>query len=120
MYPDIDQFIMTIYFIKDGGPYTLAFTKDDIEDTKQMLKKRFEEIRDSKVPQLKKSWKCTKICHFGKNDHASGIINPETGSPFTICEFVAKKIRSKGIDVSVTEDISPGHQFDYYQAPGGQ
>lgn len=120
MYPDIDQFIMTIYFIKDGGPYTLAFTRDDIEETKEMLRKRFESIRDSKVPQLKKSWKCTKICHFGKNDHPSGIINPETGSPFTICEFVAKKIRSKGIDVSITEDISPGHKFDYYQAPGGQ
>jgi CRISPR/Cas system-associated exonuclease Cas4 (RecB family) len=120
MYPDIDQFIMTIYFIKDGGPYTLAFTRDDIEETKEMLRKRFESIRDSKVPQLKKSWKCTKICHFGKTDHPSGIINPETGSPFTICEFVAKKIRSKGIDVSITEDISPGHKFDYYQAPGGQ
>ena len=118
MYPEIDQFIMTIYFIKDGGPYTLAFTKDDIEDTKQMIKNRFEEIRDSNVPQLKKSWKCTKICHFGKNEHPSGIINPDTGAPFTICEFVAKKIRTKGMNVSLAEDISPGHQFDYYEAPG--
>ena len=109
---------MTIYFIKDGGPYTLAFTKDDIEDTKQMIKNRFEEIRDSNVPQLKKSWKCTKICHFGKNEHPSGIINPDTGAPFTICEFVAKKIRRKGMNVSLAEDISPGHQFDYYEAPG--
>ena len=94
MYPDIDQFIMTIYFIKDGGPYTLAFTRDDIEETKEMLRKRFESIRDSKVPQLKKSWKCTKICHFGKNDHPSGIINPETGIKSKIKNVNSKLIKN--------------------------
>ena len=119
MYPDVDQFIMTIYFIKDGGPYTLAFTKDDMKDTLDMIRKRFEEIRDCHTPQLKKSWKCTKICHFGKTAHSSGIINPETGDPITICEYVAQKIRSKGLDISLAEDMSPGHKFDYYQAPGG-
>ena len=119
MYPDIDQFIMTIYFIKDGGPYTLAFTKDDMQDTLDMIRKRFEEIRDCHTPRLKKSWKCTKICHFGKNAHSSGIIDPETGEPFTICEYVAQKIRKEGLDLSLAEDMSPGHKFDYYQAPGG-
>ena len=119
MYPNVDQFIMTIYFIKDGGPYTLAFTKDDMKDTLDMIRKRFEEIRDCHTPQLKKSWKCTKICHFGKNAHPSGIIDPETGDPFTICQYVAQKIRSKGLDVSLAEDMAPGHKFDYYQAPGG-
>ena len=36
----------------------------------------------------------------------------------TMCEFVARKIRSKGMNVSLAEDISEGHQFDYYEAPG--
>jgi len=118
MYPDVDQFIMTIYFIKDGGPYTLAFTKDDLSDTMEMLKKRFEEIKASNRPRLIKSWKCTKFCHFGKTTHESGDIDPATGSPYTICEYVANKIRKKGINASIIEDISENHTFDHYHAPG--
>ena len=118
MYPDIEQFLMTIYFIKDGGPYTLAFTKDDIADTKKMLKKRFEEIKNSQRPRLIRSWKCSKICHFGKTLHPSGKENQKTGEPMTICDYVAEKIRSKGINTSLIEDIKEGHKFDYYQSPG--
>tara|TARA_R100000664_G_scaffold34249_1_gene55769 strand:+ start:10566 stop:11543 length:978 start_codon:yes stop_codon:yes gene_type:complete len=118
IYPDIEQFIMTIFFIKDGGPYTLSFTKDDMEDTKKMIKKRFQEIKRTKVPSLKKSWKCTRICHFGKNEHPSGEINPKTGNPHTICSYVANKIRKKGMNASLVEDINPNHHFDYYEAPG--
>ena len=118
MYPEIDQFLMTIYFIKDGGPYTLAFTKDDISDTMGMLKKRFEEIKRINRPRLVKSWKCTKFCHFGKNSHPSGEIDPRTGEPYTICEYVARKIRKRGIEASMIEDKKEGHEFDYYHAPG--
>ena len=118
MYPDIDQFIMTIYFIKDGGPYTLAFTKDDLSDTMEMLKSRFEEIKRTNRPRLVKSWKCTKFCHFGKTSHCSGEIDPRTGNPYTICEFVAKKVRNKGIEISMKEDVAANHDFDYYHAPG--
>ena len=82
-----------------------------------MIRKRFEEIKNVNVPLLKKSWKCNRICHFGKTAHPSGIINPDTGEPMTMCEFVARKIRSKGMNVSLAEDISEGHQFDYYEAP---
>ena len=118
MYPDIDQFIMTIYFIKDGGPYTLAFTKDDISDTMKMIKDRFQEIKNSTIPRLIKSWKCTKICHFGKSAHPSGEIDPRTKEPYTICEYVAKKIRHEGMNTSLVEDINPSHHFDHYEAPG--
>ena len=118
VYPEVDQFIMTIYFIKDGGPYTLAYTKDDLIATEEMLKKRFEEIRKTEKPRLIKSWKCTKICHFGKTEHSSGEIDPNTGEPFTICEYVSKKIRTRGINASLQEDIKKGHKFDFYQSPG--
>tara|TARA_R110000765_G_scaffold142217_1_gene243355 strand:+ start:3674 stop:4633 length:960 start_codon:yes stop_codon:yes gene_type:complete len=118
MYPEIDQFIMTIYYIKDGGPYTLAFTRDDLSDTMQMLKSRFEEIKRTNRPRLIKSWKCTKFCHFGKTEHESGDIDPKTGQPYTICEYVANNIKLYGIDASMKSDIKAGHSFDYYEAPG--
>jgi CRISPR/Cas system-associated exonuclease Cas4 (RecB family) len=118
MYPEIDQFIMTIYYIKDGGPYTLAFTRDDLSDTMQMLKNRFEEIKRTNRPRLIKSWKCTKFCHFGKTEHESGDIDPKTGQPYTICEYVANNIKLYGIDASMKSDIKAGHSFDYYEAPG--
>tara|TARA_R110000824_G_scaffold177357_4_gene356700 strand:+ start:90 stop:1067 length:978 start_codon:yes stop_codon:yes gene_type:complete len=118
IYPDAEQFLMTIFFIRDGGPFTLCFTKEDMEDTKKMIKKRFEEIKRVAIPRLKKTWKCTRICHFGKNAHESGEVDPNTGEPYTICEYVARTIKKRGMNTSLIEDISPGHHFDYYEAPG--
>ena len=115
LYPDMDQIIMTIYFINDGGPFTMAYSKEDLVETEQMLKKRFEEIRDNVRPSLITNpyhkWKCSKICHYGKTQH------PKDPSK-TICEYINCQTRKIGIDGVVKAETVPGHHVGFYQAPG--
>ena len=69
LYPD-KQVTVTINYINDGGPFTIHFNKSTISKCLDMLKKHFEEVKKNKMPQLLdngKNWKCTKLCHFGKN-----------------------------------------------------
>ena len=127
MYPDIEQLIPTIIYINDhgtknkpvpGGAFSMAYHKDEIEETKLMIKKQFERIKNNNRPQLVKTWKCNSFCHFGKTAHPSGKIDPRTGEPYTICEYVARRIREVGIDKTTQEETHPGHSVFTYHQPG--
>lgn len=116
MYPKIESFIPTIFFINDGGVFTLPFNKGDLEDTKEMIRERFNQIKNTVRPQLKKSWKCKTFCYYGKHDMGRNKVK-ESGNQ-TICECIAQKVRERGIDY-VTENYKEGsHQIDSYQSPG--
>lgn len=134
LYPDIEQIIITINFIRSGGPFTVIFTKDDLIKTEEMLKERFDVIRKTQKPKLVKDadkWKCTKFCHFGKNTFKTantGILpivefrNGQTcrkGTEMTMCEQIKFEIERKGLDKVTKEYTKKGHQIGYYQAPGG-
>ena len=53
MYPDIKTFLITIHFMNDGGPFTLHFQDSDIPETLEMIKAKFEVIKNTKIPQQK-------------------------------------------------------------------
>jgi hypothetical protein len=118
LFPEVKQFIPTIYYIADGGPFTMSYGPEDIVKTKEMLRKKFEHIKRTTRPHLNKSWRCSRICHFGKQPHPSGDIDPRTGEPYTICAYIDNKLRKKGMDTVLLEDKAEGHHFDYYQNPG--
>jgi hypothetical protein len=65
MFPDVQVFLVTIYYLVDGGPYTVAFTRDDLDATRHMIWKRKEEIIKNTDPSQNKGWWCNKFCHFG-------------------------------------------------------
>lgn len=95
LYPQIDNLMVTIFFVSDGGPYTIPFKKSDMRKTEDMLRRRFEEIRRTTKPKLlystpKERWKCTKLCNFYST-------NME-GSNKSICRHVADEIIEMGID----------------------
>lgn len=121
-FPDIKQFVPTIYFINTGGPYTMPFGPEDIETTKRNIKCRFEKIKKNKRPSLIKygshGWKCEKLCHFGKTEHPSGAIDRRTGECHTICSYLAEKIREQGMDTVLKEDKIESFEFDTYKNPG--
>ncbi len=121
MYPEAKQIVPTIYFINDGGPFTMAYDDSSLEATERMLQKRFEEIKQTTRPQLLtgyERWKCTSFCHFGKTAHPSGAVNPKTGEPYTICQYIADKTKKCGISAVMAEDTQAGHTVDYYKDPG--
>lgn len=128
LYPDMDNIIVTIYFINDGGPFSVCFDKNDIPATEEMLQKKFEIIKKTKKPKLNRSWICNKLCHFGKttfsNTHVLPIIEYRDGQicqpdqVMTKCEQVKHDIEVKGIETVVDEYTVPGYSVGKYKAPG--
>lgn len=128
LYPEIDHCIVTIYFINDGGPFSMTFDKKDIYATEQLLRDKFEKIKKTIKPRLNKTWKCTKLCHYGKTTFEDTNILPileyregqvcNINSPMTKCEQVAHDISMKGYENVVDEYTVPGYNVGHYKAPG--
>lgn len=128
LYPNIDHIIFSIYFINDGGPFSICFDKSDLSATEEMLRQKFETIKRTKKPKLNKTWMCNKLCHFGKttfeNSHVLPIIEYRDnqicskGSFMTKCEQIKHEIELKGIDEVTKEYKNLNHQFGKYKAPG--
>ncbi len=128
LYPDIDHVIVTIYFINDGGPFSVCFENKDLYETESMLRKKFEHIKRCEVPKLSKSWKCSKLCHFGKNsfqnthlpildEYRSGQL-ADVGQPMTMCEQIKHDVQLTGMKEVVDKYTLPGYTVGKYKAPG--
>lgn len=128
LYPHMQHIIFTINFINDGGAFSVCYDKSDLPKTEEMIRHKFENIKNTKVPQLNKSWKCNKLCHFGKttfeNSHMLPILEYRDGqlcrvdSHMTKCEQIKHDIELKGINAVVDEYTMPGYSIGTYKAPG--
>ena len=128
LYPQIDHIIFTINFINDGGAFSVCYDKTDLPKTEDMIRKKFETIKNTTKPQLNKSWKCTKLCHFGKttfeNTHALPILEYRDGQlckvneHMTKCEQIKHDIEIKGMNTVVDEYTPSGYTVGKYKAPG--
>jgi|TARA_B100001094_G_scaffold331180_1_gene398649 hypothetical protein len=130
LFPEFKHIIMTINFMNDGGPFSICFDNDDNAVVAEyMIREKFNRIKNSKSPHLKKTWKCTKLCHFGKNN----FLQDETVSPMieyrdrqvthkdelmTQCEQIKHDNDVNGMDYVVEKYTAPGHSVDTYKAPG--
>ena len=134
LYPDVESFLVTIYFINDGGPFTVHLQDSDLEKTEEMLRKKFEFIKETKIPSLirhtdpRQSWKCSKFCHQGKTTFEGTSIKPMTerrpaqitrrGECMTKCEQTKYMTEKYGIDWVTGNLINPEHVIGEYKAPG--
>lgn len=65
--------LLTVVFIRDGGPYTVTFDASDRVESFKELEKTYNKILyDKNINRLKddssrykESWKCKYVCHFG-------------------------------------------------------
>lgn len=106
MYPEVKQFFPTIFYINDGGPFTVPLSRNDVAGTKLILKKTYEDIKNCTVPVLKGGgthWFCKSVCSYLKSGD---------------CKRIHEKITKEGIDKVVAEDTVIGHSVNYYQNPG--
>jgi hypothetical protein len=114
LFPDYKQSIMSIFFIKDGGPFSMCFDESDQEKFKNMLKKRFLEIKENEKPQPisknRDNWKCTKLCHYCKNKWP--------GSEKNICQYVEDVLQTNGMEHTIKECTREGFNIGFYSAPG--
>lgn len=118
-YPEFKQIIMSIYFIKDGGPFSLCFDKSDHTKFLDKLKIRFKDIMSNNHPKPRalaidrsssSNWKCNKLCHFYKNNWP--------GTDQKMCMYIEDQIKSGGIEHTITNCSKPGFSTSFYEAPG--
>lgn len=112
LFPEAQEIFVTIVYINDGGPFTLCFDKSDVAHTEGIVRRKFEKIRDTRIPELKRGWKCTKFCYFGMNR------SPHDPSK-TICEFYKDEVRRQGIEKTMLAYGKKG-AFDEYGEGGGR
>lgn len=114
MFPDYDQAIMSIFYINDGGPFSMCFDKRDHQNFLGMLKDRFEEIKKTTHPRPisrdRSHWKCTKLCHFCKNNWE--------GTDQSMCQYVDDHLHQFGMSETVKECTKKGFSIGHYEAPG--
>lgn len=128
LYPHLDTVIFTIYYVNDGGPFSMVFHDSDLKDTEDMLRQKFEVIKNTRKPRLNRSWMCSKLCSFGKTTFENTHIQPieeyrdgqvcKQGSTMTKCEQVKHDLELYGIDATMGMYKHPNHTVGYYQAPG--
>ncbi len=129
LYPQYDHVMVTIYFINDGGPFSILFDKSDLSRTESMLQKKFEVIKQTRQPRLNKTWMCSKLCHFGKTTfNGDSKILPiieyrdsqscSKDTFMTKCEQIKHDIEIKGMKSVVSEYKAQNHSFGKYKAPG--
>ncbi len=114
LYPNYKQAIMSIFFIRDGGPFSMCFDKEDQEKFLGMLEKRFKQIQHNEFPQPcsrdRRSFKCTKLCHFYKNNWP--------GTNISMCEHVEEHLKAFGHEETVEKCTKEGFSIGHYEAPG--
>ena len=113
-FPEYDQSIMTIFYVKDGGPFSMCFDKSDEHKFLGMLKDTFEKIKANNNPRLlspdRSHWKCTKLCHYYKNNW------PETDQ--NMCIYIEKHLKKHGMNKTVGDCTRSGFNIGFYEAPG--
>lgn len=114
LYPKYEHRLMTIFFCRDGGPFTLAYDENDVAGFMDHLKKTFQEISNNQNPKPRSrdrsDFRCTKLCHYYKNNWP--------GTDKTICHHVESQLYSIGMEETVKQCSRPGFTIGTYQAPG--
>jgi hypothetical protein len=111
LYPD-KNIILTIFFVRDGGPYSICFDEHDIPKIEKMLRENFEDIKQNKLPKLRdpsqKDFICNRLCDFYKT---------KIGKENT-CKAIHKEIVQLGMSNVIKNRTQKGFSVDYYEAPG--
>jgi len=103
MYPDA-EFSVSIFYINDGGVFSMAFDETDYAKAEDILKKKFEQIKRNSNPRLLSNenshWKCRKLCKFSEPY--------KEGAKKSVCQHIRDEVRKKGIPKVIQEygDVS--------------
>jgi hypothetical protein len=109
LYPNVNQVLLTIFFINDGGPITLPYDNSMLEDTELRIKQEFLSIKNKKKPSLIfPHWKCYKLCSYYAN---------KIGDK-TVCQHINDRVNVEGVE-KVTADYTDLIKIGQYSSGGG-
>lgn len=114
LYPQYKHVILTIFYIRDGGPFTVSFDSDNVENIERTLREHFELVRSTKLPKMlsrqQSDFRCTKLCSYYKNNWP--------GTEQNICRFINNEIKRVGMDTVIEKYKQSGHSIGKYHSPG--
>ena len=70
LFPEYKSVMVTIIFLRDGGPFSVIFEDDTIDQVEEMFKEHFETVKAKTYPKPRNArrsdYRCNKLCHFYK------------------------------------------------------
>lgn len=105
--------LMTIFYIRDGGPFTMCFDEKTIAKITNILKDTFHDVKKNQEPLLRDFYQKDRNCSW-----CTYFKNRFDGDKLNICSRVRDDIRSHGMDYVVKTHKNQSHDFHKYQAPG--
>ncbi|HAE74873.1 MAG TPA: hypothetical protein DCG52_00620 [Alphaproteobacteria bacterium] len=113
LYPEYD-FGVSIFYINAGGLFSMCFEDKDYVKAENILKQKFQYIRNVKRPNLlsneNKHWKCQKLCKFSEQ-------HKDTGK--SLCQFIRDEVKLKGVNKVVSE-YGDLNKLSSYGSGGGK
>lgn len=110
IYPD-KEFCFTIIWVRDGGPYQLMFGPEHMKNVEESLEYHFKSVVNNKKPKMihpqQKDFRCTKLCHFYKNNWP--------GKKMNMCNFIHDSIDKNGIDKTIDLYQNIDFEMGYYE-----
>jgi ATP-dependent helicase/DNAse subunit B len=82
LYPEYKYRLFTIYYVRDGGPYTVTFSNKDVAESIDAIRKYYNQIKTNNKPKRIKDdrtrsrefFKCKFVCHYGKTKDDNGNV----------------------------------------------
>lgn len=112
IFPDVHNIMLSIFFVRDGGPFSIYFGDEHLDEIEHMLRVEFTKMKNSINPRmidpLQKNFKCKNICDYYKQQ--IGDTN--------FCKHIAKELDTIGINQVIEKYKNPEFEFDMYEAPG--
>lgn len=114
IYPQYKNIMITIFFIRDGGPFTICFDQEHKEIFESRLKEHFFKVQNCIVPELcspnQLDFKCTRLCNYYKNNWP--------GTNKNICATIRDSILENGIEYTTEHYKVKDFDVGYYECPG--
>ena len=113
LYPG-KTFIMTLYFINDGGIFSVVGDEEMLKKSEDMIKAKYLELTTMEIPTLRNpkrnDFKCIHCCKYSKPDsYTRGL---------SVCEFMHNKFKKDGLDVTIEKYIKVDKVMNYLQGGG--
>lgn len=114
LFPQYKNIIMSIFFIRDGGAFTLNYDDATIPKVLKNLKKHFDVVRYTEYPKMlsedQSDFRCNRVCHYYKQTSPCGTTN--------MCKFINNIIQEIGINETINKYKNSKFDYHNYQSPG--
>lgn len=113
LYPDIKNVIITINYVRDGGPFTIPYSAKDKELALSTIKQKYLQIKNCLRPKLKSSgrthWWCQKVCWAGPKSH-----HPKDPTK-SICQYIHDDLVKNGLEFTINNERAEGFNSSEYK-----